>query len=864
MTLRIYATEDFTDDDGLRHGRGAVSSDKFFLEIPCTFDDESNLITIPEFEHPIPTNLYGNIRFNAVLYRTERQILTYYQTDYRLPDGQTATTWESIRIHNNARAPYYGMSGYLNQDQTQTLVNEAINNIVLPITGVSLTAYGNSLAAAIADIGSAETVLFIPSNTTVSSAVTVPSNVILKPYNHAKIIKSGSGTITFQGIGVESPLSAVPIFSGFSAGNITWTGSEYPAQLSADLWESASVSTKANNAIAAMNGKQCKIILTAGNFTGTVTVTSGIELFLSRGTYTQSSTGIGFILQSNTKVCGAGRGQTFVTENATTPAIVRASGVASFPFDGTNENIEICDIGFIGNPLCPVDSSQSAVFLGNARNSSVHHCLFSYTHGFAAYVGAFATSGYQAENCFLVDNICEGLQTQNMGTVGGQNVHISRNVFTVNSRSTSPFLAVIDIEPNANTYGSDNIFICDNIIDGRAAQQNFNGIVVQKAYGGNLRHVEVSRNQIIGTNAGRLTFRDADINLATDTVTIYAHGLETGQPILLQAIPQFQTLPAGIGGAAAYVYAIKTGIDTIKFASTYANAIAGTAINITGAGYGKYQLAALRSMSNGISIAETAYAVVDGNLILGASQTGITSTFGYRNIIRDNTIAGCGGGGSNAMYLTGCVDSRIERNRILSAPGDFSQDTSIIETDLTLTVSTVSGSPNVTVTTDQPIAWWFRGLTINIGGSDYVIAERYGDKILELTSNAASTLTGVTATLKASTNKYRDNECSSITTSANGSSVVYSNFTDFRKSGTVTIDPASIGANTVASQTFTLTGASVGDTLILNPPSTGLTAGLLVQQSYVSAANTITVVFQNTTASPINEASASWIYTISR
>jgi len=82
--------------------------------------------------------------------------------------------------------------------------------------------------------------------------------------------------------------------------------------------------------------------------------------------------------------------------------------------------------------------------------------------------------------------------------------------------------------------------------------------------------------------------------------------------------------------------------------------------------------------------------------------------------------------------------------------------------------------------------------------------------------------------------------------------------------GTVTIDPASINANTVAEQSFTLTGAATGDSLRLNPPTAGLTAGLTVMQVYVSATNTIKVTFWNSTGSSIDEASASWVFSIIR
>lgn len=82
--------------------------------------------------------------------------------------------------------------------------------------------------------------------------------------------------------------------------------------------------------------------------------------------------------------------------------------------------------------------------------------------------------------------------------------------------------------------------------------------------------------------------------------------------------------------------------------------------------------------------------------------------------------------------------------------------------------------------------------------------------------------------------------------------------------GAVTINPASINATTFSSQTFALTGASVGDSLILNPPAAGLTSGLMVCQAFVSSADTITISFYNSSGAPIDESSASWNYVLIR
>ena len=76
--------------------------------------------------------------------------------------------------------------------------------------------------------------------------------------------------------------------------------------------------------------------------------------------------------------------------------------------------------------------------------------------------------------------------------------------------------------------------------------------------------------------------------------------------------------------------------------------------------------------------------------------------------------------------------------------------------------------------------------------------------------------------------------------------------------GTVAVDFPSIAANTTGSKTVTVTGAATGDIVVFNPPA--LTAGLSFAGAYVSAANTVTVYAANTTASAIDQASATFNY----
>jgi hypothetical protein len=87
-------------------------------------------------------------------------------------------------------------------------------------------------------------------------------------------------------------------------------------------------------------------------------------------------------------------------------------------------------------------------------------------------------------------------------------------------------------------------------------------------------------------------FVDGDVSVAADTITETAHGLATGLPIRLSTTG---TLPAGLATATTY-YVIRVDADTIQLATTYANAVAGTNIDITAAaGAGTHTLTSRRT-----------------------------------------------------------------------------------------------------------------------------------------------------------------------------------------------------------------------------------------------------------------------------
>lgn len=76
---------------------------------------------------------------------------------------------------------------------------------------------------------------------------------------------------------------------------------------------------------------------------------------------------------------------------------------------------------------------------------------------------------------------------------------------------------------------------------------------------------------------------------AADTLSVTAHGLSTGDGFLAVYSPDGGTLPAGLAAVTDY-WAIVVDANTLKLASSSANALAGTAIDITTTGSGTLQL----------------------------------------------------------------------------------------------------------------------------------------------------------------------------------------------------------------------------------------------------------------------------------
>lgn len=294
----------------------------------------------------------------------------------------------------------------------------------------------DDLADAVTEIGSDKAILIIDEASTYSTAITIPTTLLIEHYGFL-LTKSGSGTIEFEGVGLVDPESRIALFANAGT-SVTWTGSVYPKRLSSALWNDATLDIKLQNAIAAMDGLSTTIVAYPGTLATKTRLTEGLSLHFTEGYYLNTLPKVAtvaeralFILESNTRVYGDGRTKTTIQESSNDNIqIFVASGAESNPFEGPNENIEICDLRIDGHPNTSVNSANSSIFLGNIVNGHVRRCHFDDIGGFAVYIGAFPTAGHYADTWSITDCTTRRTKTQVIGCIGARNGVIAHNIIT--------------------------------------------------------------------------------------------------------------------------------------------------------------------------------------------------------------------------------------------------------------------------------------------------------------------------------------------------------------------------------------------------------------------------------------------------
>lgn len=112
------------------------------------------------------------------------------------------------------------------------------------------------------------------------------------------------------------------------------------------------------------------------------------------------------------------------------------------------------------------------------------------------------------------------------------------------------------------------------------------------------------------------TFTTTDVDIVNDVITVASHGLKVADPLHFTTS---SSLPTGISVDTAY-YAIPTGPNTFKIATSASNAYAGTAVNITAVGAGTQTV-----YKNGMGTINLG--VVPANFVITDAYYDVVTTF---------------------------------------------------------------------------------------------------------------------------------------------------------------------------------------------------------------------------------------------
>ena len=273
----------------------------------------------------------------------------------------------------------------------------------------------------------------------------------------------------------------------------------------------------------------------------------------------------------------------------------------------------------------------------------------------------------------------------------------------------------------------------------------------------------------LGTGTHTLTVNSVD--LTTETITIPNHGFTTGELVSYDTAGQ-NPLTGLVSGSPYYIIAPNG--DEIKLATTYDNAVNGTAINLTGVGVGKHRLYSLIRTPDGIytvdSLPSTTTFTVKANGLVPLivkefvprstvdTQQNVFKILGH-GFITGTKVAYSSGGGSSIGGLTSGTDYYVinvnkDYIKVASSADNAISGTPISITDFGsgnghhFTAAQINGQivGAGTVTTESG--------SVLVAGSGTAFAKilKVGDKFRVFPSNTNKSNTFASGAFNASTN----------------------------------------------------------------------------------------------------------------
>lgn len=202
VKMRIYPNQTFLTSEGELIQKGIIGRSQWYKEVTCTVS--GNNITIPSLtidstdDSDIPAASY-----TAVFFDNRGSRIDNYYVGFRVPSTYgSSVSWQEIRAYTESVSITLP-SGYYPVATTDTRLEK------------DLSLYSNSLTTAVSALGVQETVLACTRATTLSSSLSIPRNIKLKPTGECLITLGASVTLT---IGSMEPTWNKKVFVSSASG----------------------------------------------------------------------------------------------------------------------------------------------------------------------------------------------------------------------------------------------------------------------------------------------------------------------------------------------------------------------------------------------------------------------------------------------------------------------------------------------------------------------------------------------------------------------------------------------------------------------------------------------------------------------
>jgi hypothetical protein len=596
--------------------------------------------------------------YTLSLHTSKGKLIDIIESGLRITKSPTSTTWGAIILFSRQAYPQPPRREYFDTVATMALLNLLPSQLDLAakqdmlvsgfniksFKGVSMLGAGNlnpdlgdgsanlaefaNLGAALLAIGSTRKILNIAADTVVSSGIVIPDTLRLRFVNGAKLTKSGAGQIEFEGVGLFDPLAQYPVFQGFDAGDIGFTGDgqNRPAGLSTELWDTGNNSLsdrldRADKSVA--DGEAVKIACFPRTVDTRVAFRQNREILFTGGDYpiTLNSFFVApFGVNNNTLFHGP-RSARIIQPPMRGGKVIEVGAVPGGDNLGSYENVVVKGLTFAGHPNGAGSSAGSVIALGNCKHGIVTENIFLRTCDYTVQVGGYGVNGNFAEMCEVTDNQFIGCGTQVVAILNVKGLRVSGNAFDQKRSNGSSTYTIIDFEPNTDGDVVQRVTISDNFFDCRDYR-------------------------ILDSN-----FAASAVDVAGNSFNVPGHNLTAALQVRFSTTG---TLPAPLVAGDPY-YAIPDDDDNFRVAGSPG----GTAINITTQGTGthtvtpdgKNNIAILAQSTDSVGLKNI---TVRDNVIIGM------------DLIADNPTERDGPGGAMlfGIGISGCQGFEIANNTI--------------------------------------------------------------------------------------------------------------------------------------------------------------------------------------------------------